>query len=132
MRSRFKIHQADRRIVRIMSRNNPRWGARRIHGELLKLGIVITEPTVATNMVRHEDHCAVRSPERRRHGRSNREGAGGAGWAYFWAYRENGGFGDKLQPGCNQLNVKEKTGATRQDRTGDLLITNPVGGFLQG
>jgi hypothetical protein len=28
----------------MMSRNNPRWGAPRIHGELLKLGIEITEP----------------------------------------------------------------------------------------
>ena len=35
-----------------MSRNNPRWGAPRIHGELLKLGIEITEPTVAKYMVR--------------------------------------------------------------------------------
>src|SRR5438270_4829163 len=33
--------------------NNPRWGAPRIHGELLKLGIEITEPTVAKYMVRH-------------------------------------------------------------------------------
>jgi transposase InsO family protein len=37
----------------MMSRNNPRWGAPRIHGELLKLGIDITEPTVAKYMVRH-------------------------------------------------------------------------------
>src|SRR4051812_25412705 len=36
-----------------MSRNNPRWGAPRVHGELLKLGIQITEPTVAKYMVRH-------------------------------------------------------------------------------
>lgn len=37
----------------MMSRNNPRWGAPRIHGELLKLGIEISEPTVAKYMVRH-------------------------------------------------------------------------------
>ena len=36
-----------------MSRNNPRWGAPRIPGELLKLGIETTEPTVAKYMVRH-------------------------------------------------------------------------------
>jgi putative transposase len=36
----------------MMSRNNPRWGAPRIHGELLKWGIEITEPTVAKYMVR--------------------------------------------------------------------------------
>jgi hypothetical protein len=35
----------------MMSRNNPHW-APRIHGELLKLGIEITEPTVAKYMVR--------------------------------------------------------------------------------
>ena len=40
-------------LIRMMSRNNPLWGAPRIHGELLKLGIEITEPTVAKYMVRH-------------------------------------------------------------------------------
>jgi putative transposase len=35
-----------RDLIRMMSQNNPRWGAPRIHGELLKLGIEITEPTV--------------------------------------------------------------------------------------
>jgi putative transposase len=42
-----------RDLIRMMSRNNPRWGAPRIHGELLKLGIEITEPTVAQYRVRH-------------------------------------------------------------------------------
>jgi len=28
-----------RKLIREMSRDNPLWGARRIHGELLKLGI---------------------------------------------------------------------------------------------
>jgi putative transposase len=41
-----------RDLIRMMSRNNPRWGAPRLHGELLKLGIEITEPTVAKYMVR--------------------------------------------------------------------------------
>src|SRR3982751_4391303 len=41
-----------RDLIRRMSRNNPRWGAPRFHGELLKLGIEITEPTVAQYMVR--------------------------------------------------------------------------------
>ena len=45
--------QEIRDLIRMMSRNNPRWGAPRIHGELLKLGIEITEPTVAKYMVRH-------------------------------------------------------------------------------
>ena len=39
----------------MMSRNNPRWGVPLIHGELLKLGIEITEPTVAKYMVRHRN-----------------------------------------------------------------------------
>ena len=41
-----------RELIRMISRNNPRWGAPRVHGELLKLGINITEPTVAKYMVR--------------------------------------------------------------------------------
>jgi hypothetical protein len=36
-----------------MSLANPRWGAPRIHGELLKLGIEVSQGTVAKYMVRH-------------------------------------------------------------------------------
>jgi hypothetical protein len=36
-----------------MSLANPRWGAPRIHGELLKLGIQVSRATVAKYMVRH-------------------------------------------------------------------------------
>ena len=36
-----------------MSLANPRWGAPRIHGELLKLGFELSEATVAKYMVRH-------------------------------------------------------------------------------
>ena len=36
-----------------MSRDNPLWGAPKIHGELLKLGIDITESTVSKYLVRH-------------------------------------------------------------------------------
>ena len=46
------VPQEVRDLIRLMSRNNPRWGAPRIHGELLKLGIEITEPTVAKYMIR--------------------------------------------------------------------------------
>ena len=42
-----------RDVIRMMSRNDPRSGAPHIHGEWLKLGIEITEPTVAKYMVRH-------------------------------------------------------------------------------
>jgi transposase InsO family protein len=36
-----------------MSRANPLWGAPRIHGELLKLGIEVSQATVSKYMVRH-------------------------------------------------------------------------------
>ncbi len=42
-----------RDLIRQMSLANPLWGAPRIHGELLKLGITISQPTVAKYMVRH-------------------------------------------------------------------------------
>jgi len=36
-----------------MSLANPRWGAPRIHGEILKLGIQVSQATVAKYMIRH-------------------------------------------------------------------------------
>ena len=51
-RGRPAVPQQVRDLIRMMSRNNPLWGAPRIHGELLKLGIEITEPTVAKYMLR--------------------------------------------------------------------------------
>jgi transposase InsO family protein len=42
-----------RDLIRRMSRANPLWGAPRIHGELLKLGIELSETTVAKYMIRH-------------------------------------------------------------------------------
>jgi hypothetical protein len=44
---RPKIPAEVRRLIREMSVANPFWGAPRIHGELLKLGIEIGETTVA-------------------------------------------------------------------------------------
>jgi transposase InsO family protein len=41
-----------RDLIRTMSRENPLWGAPRIHGELLKLGIEIGETSVGKYMVR--------------------------------------------------------------------------------
>ena len=41
-----------RDLIRRMSRENVLWGAPHIHGELLKLGIEISENTVAKYMVR--------------------------------------------------------------------------------
>ena len=41
-----------RNLIRKMSRENPTWGAPRIHGELLKLGIDIGETSVSKYMMR--------------------------------------------------------------------------------
>ena len=41
-----------RELIRQMSKANPLWGAPRIHGELLKLGIEISQATVAKYMSR--------------------------------------------------------------------------------
>src|SRR5207253_4342782 len=43
-----------RQLIRRMSRGNPLWGAPKIHGELLKLGINICESTVSKYLVRHK------------------------------------------------------------------------------
>jgi len=42
-----------RQLIRTMSRENPLWGAPRIHGELLKVGIEIGETSVSKYLVRH-------------------------------------------------------------------------------
>jgi len=42
-----------RELIRKMSRANPLWGAPRIHGELQKLGIAISQAAVSKYMVRH-------------------------------------------------------------------------------
>ena len=42
-----------RHLVRRMSRENTRWGAPRIHGELLKLGFSISQAAVSKYMVRY-------------------------------------------------------------------------------
>ena len=41
-----------RTLIRSMSAANPRWGAPRIHGELLKLGIEVSQSTVAKYILR--------------------------------------------------------------------------------
>ena len=42
-----------RDLIHRMSRENPLWGAPRIHGELLKLGIEVSQSIVSKYMVRH-------------------------------------------------------------------------------
>ena len=51
-------------IIRRMARENPTWGAPRIHGELLKLGFAVSERTVSRYLARWEprpgdaaNHC---------------------------------------------------------------------------
>jgi len=43
-------------LIRQMSRANPFWGAPRIHGELLKLGITVAQRTVSKYFVRQPRH----------------------------------------------------------------------------
>src|SRR6202171_225722 len=49
---RPKIPGETRRLIREMSLANPLWGAPRIHGELLKLGIEVAQSTVAKYMAK--------------------------------------------------------------------------------
>src|SRR5467141_805075 len=49
---RPSVDREIRKLIREMSSANPLWGSPRIHGELLKLGIEISQGTVAKYMVR--------------------------------------------------------------------------------
>jgi hypothetical protein len=49
---RPRIDREIRDLIRRMSKENPLWGAPRIHGELLMLGIEVAESTVARYMTR--------------------------------------------------------------------------------
>ena len=49
-----KINAELRDLIRRMNRENPLWGAPRIHGELLMLGIEVAQSTVARYMTRRQ------------------------------------------------------------------------------
>jgi len=49
---RPRIDRDLRDLIRRMSKENPLWGAPRIHGELLKLGFELAESTVSKYMIR--------------------------------------------------------------------------------
>src|SRR6266852_3412407 len=49
---RPSVDREVRKLIRQMSTANPLWGAPRIHGELIKLGIEVSQATVAKYMVR--------------------------------------------------------------------------------
>ena len=51
-RGRPRIDPEIRHLIRRMCRANPLWGAPRIHGELLKLGIDVSEAAVSKYMIR--------------------------------------------------------------------------------
>jgi transposase InsO family protein len=52
MPGRPTVAKQVRQLIRTMSRDNPLWGAPRIHGELLKLGIDIGETSVSKYMIK--------------------------------------------------------------------------------
>ena len=52
---RPRIAQEVRNLIRRMSLENPFWGATKIHGELLKLGIQVAQSTVSIYMVPRPD-----------------------------------------------------------------------------
>jgi transposase InsO family protein len=51
-RGRPRIYPEIRDLIRCMCQGNPLWGAPRIHGELLKLGIEASEATVSKYMIK--------------------------------------------------------------------------------
>jgi transposase InsO family protein len=51
---RPRVSHELRELIRRMSKENPLWGAPRIHGELLKLGYEIAESTVSKYMIRRQ------------------------------------------------------------------------------
>src|SRR5216684_4129941 len=50
---RPSVNREVRNLIRQMCQANPLWGAPRIHGELLKLGIAVAQSTVARYLPRH-------------------------------------------------------------------------------
>jgi Homeodomain-like domain len=52
---RPRIAKEVRDLIRRMSLENPFWGATKIHGELLKLGIQVAQSTVSIYMVPRQD-----------------------------------------------------------------------------
>ena len=57
-----------RDLIRRMNRENPLWGAPRIHGELMKLGFKISETTVSKYMARFPTPVVPRNLIRARFG----------------------------------------------------------------
>ena len=56
---RPQINTALRKLIRDMQASNIGWGAPRIHGELLKLGIEVSQATVSKYMLQSKDRKSV-------------------------------------------------------------------------
>lgn len=84
---RPQIERATIALIKRMARENFLWGAPRIHGELLKLGIKIAESTVAKYMPRHRDR------------------GGGQSWRSFLANELNGIAAMDLRPCRRSLSI---------------------------
>jgi putative transposase len=54
---RPKVTKDIRELIRRMKAENPKWGAPRIHGELLQLGFAVSEPTVSRYLQRLKRRC---------------------------------------------------------------------------
>ena len=67
-RGRPPVPQEVMVLIRRMSREIALWGAPRIHGELLKLGIEISQATVSKVMVRHRGRTPMSSASSDRSG----------------------------------------------------------------
>jgi len=52
-RGRPKVDPEIRALIRRMCQANPLWGAPRVHGELLKLGLDVSETTASKYMIKH-------------------------------------------------------------------------------
>ena len=62
---RPKIDRELRDLIQQMSRENPKWGASRVHGELLMLGFEVAQSTVSKYIVRgfaRTDACLTANP----------------------------------------------------------------------
>jgi transposase InsO family protein len=70
-----------RQLIQVMSLANPLWGAPRIHGELLKLGIDVGQTSVAKYMVRRRDPPSQGPPS---------QGPPSQGWKTFIRNHANG------------------------------------------
>ena len=61
---RKRLSQEARALIFRMATENPTWGAPRIHGELLKLGFDLSEPTIARSPTARRGRAKLSADER--------------------------------------------------------------------